>query len=65
MEEQREAVKFCVKAGKSAVETIELINKDYDSAAMSRVNVYRWYTRFRDGREDVKDPRNCDFKNRE
>ena len=42
-------------AGKSAVETIELINKAYGSAAMSRANVYRWYARFRDGREDVKD----------
>jgi len=49
------AIKFCVKAGKGAVETIELINKAYGSAAMSRANVYRWYTRFRDGREDAKD----------
>jgi len=65
MEEQREAIKFCVKAGKSAVETIKLINKDYGSAAMRRANVYRWYARFRDGREDVKDQRNCDLKNRE
>ena len=49
------AIKFCVKAGKSAVETIELINKAYGSAAMSRAIVHRWYARFRDGREDVKD----------
>ena len=34
MEEQRVAIKFCVKVGKSAVETIELINKAYGSAAM-------------------------------
>jgi len=38
MEEHRVAIKFCVKAGKSAVETIELINKAYGSAAMSRAN---------------------------
>ena len=49
------AIKFCVKAGKSAVETIELINKAYGSNAMSRANVCRCYVRFRDGREDVKD----------
>ena len=55
MEEQRVAIKFCVKAGKSAVGTIELINKAYGSYAMSRAIVYRWYARFRDGREDVKD----------
>ena len=49
------AIKFCVKAGKSAVETIELINKANGSAATSRAIVYRWYARFRNGTEDVKD----------
>ena len=49
------AIKLCVKAGKNTVETIELINRVYRSAAMSRANVYRRYARFRDGREDVKD----------
>ena len=49
------AIRFSVKAGKSAVETIELINKAYGSAAMSRANVYRRHARFRDGREDAKD----------
>ena len=48
-------IKFCVKAGKNAVVTIELINKACGSAAMSRAIVYRWCARFRDGREDVKD----------
>ena len=48
-------IKFCVKAAKSAVETIELISKAYGSVVISRANVYRWYARFRDGREDVKD----------
>jgi len=55
MEEQRVAIKLCVKASKSAVETIELINKAYGSAAMSRANVYPWHARFQDGREDAKD----------
>ena len=49
------AIKFCVKAGKSAFETIELISNAYGSAAMSRAIVYRWYAPFREGREDVKD----------
>jgi len=48
------AIKFCVKAGKSAVETIELINKAYGRAAMSRVNVNRWYAGFRNRRKDMK-----------
>jgi hypothetical protein len=55
MEEQRVAIKCCVKAGKNGVETIELINKAYGNAAMSRVNVYRRYSRFQDERDDVKD----------
>ena len=37
------------------METIELINKAYGRAAMSRANVYRWYAGIQDGREDVKD----------
>ena len=41
-----------VKAGKSAVETIKLINKAYGSAAMSRANVYQWYAHFGDRRKD-------------
>jgi len=55
MEEQRMAIKFYVKASKSAVEAIKWINKAYGSTAMSHANVYRWYARFQDGREDVKD----------
>ena len=53
------AIKFCVKANKSAVETIELISKAYLRAAMSRADVYRRYGRFLDGREDVKDDTRC------
>ena len=49
------AIKCCVNSGKSAVEMIELINKAYGSAAMSRADVIRRYAGFRDGREDVKD----------
>jgi len=55
MEDQRVANKFCVKTGKSAVETIKLINKAHGSAAMSCADVYWWYARFRDRREDLKD----------
>ena len=48
MEEQRVEIKCCVKAGESAVEKIEMNNKAYGSAAMSRAIVYRRYARFRD-----------------
>ena len=47
------AINFCVKGGKRVVESIDLINKAYDSAATSRDMVYRRYAPFRNGREDV------------
>ena len=50
MQEQRVAIKFCVKAGESAVERIKLSNKAYGSAAMSRAIVYQWYAHFPDRR---------------
>jgi hypothetical protein len=46
---------LCVKAGKNTEETIGLLNKTYCSAAISCANMYRWYARFQDGREDMKD----------
>ena len=56
--EQRLAIKFCFKAGKSATETLQMVNAAYGDQALSRSNVFRWYGRFRDGREDIEgDPR--------
>ena len=53
--EQRLAIKFCFKAGTSATETLQMINTTYGDQALSRSNVFRWYGRFRDGREDTED----------
>jgi len=53
--EQRLAIKFCFKAGKSATETLQMVNAAYGDQALSRSNVFRWYGRFRDGREDTED----------
>jgi len=53
--EQRLAIKFCIKAGKSATETLQMVNAAYVDQALSRSNVFRWYGRFRDGREDIED----------
>jgi len=53
--EQRVAVKFCFKAGLSATETLVWLQKAYGSEALNRSNVFRWYSRFRDGRELVED----------
>jgi hypothetical protein len=53
--EQRVAIKFCFKAGLSATETLELVQKAYRNEAVSRSKVFRWYSRFRDGRDLVED----------
>jgi transposase len=53
--EQRVAIKFCFKSRLSATETLLLVQKAYGNEAVSRSNVFRWYSRFRDGRELVED----------
>jgi len=53
--EQRGAIKFCLKAGLSASETLVLVQKAYGNEAVNLSNVFRWYSRFRDGRKLVED----------
>jgi len=53
--EQRVAIKFCFKAGLSVTETLVLVQKANVNEALNRSNVFRWYSRFREGRELVKD----------
>jgi len=36
-------------------ETLVLVQKDYGNEALNRSNVFRWYSRFREGRELVED----------
>ena len=47
--EQRSVIKFCFKAGKSATETLQMVNAAYGDQALPRLNVFRWYGQFRDG----------------
>jgi hypothetical protein len=58
--EQRVAIKFCFKAGLSATETLVLVQKAYGNEDVNRSNVFRWYSRFRDRRELVKDYKRSD-----
>jgi hypothetical protein len=53
--EQRVAIKFYLKAGLSAAETLVLVQKAYGNEAMNRSNVFNWYSRFQDGRELVEE----------
>ena len=62
-------IKFCFKAGKSATETLQMVNAAYGDQALSFSNVFQWYGRFRVGREDTEDkprsgqPTECHNKN--
>jgi hypothetical protein len=38
--EQRLAVKFCFKAGKNVMETLQMVNAAYGDQALSCLNVY-------------------------
>jgi len=50
--EQRIAIKYCFKAGLSALVWVQ---KAYVNEAVNRSEVFRWYSWFRDGRELVED----------
>jgi len=43
--EQRLALKFCFKAGKSETEILQMINAAYGDQPLSRSNVFRWHWR--------------------
>jgi hypothetical protein len=47
-------IKFCLKAGLSATETLILLQKSYGNEALKRSNVFTRYSGFRDGRELVE-----------
>jgi hypothetical protein len=46
---KRVAMKFCLKAGLSATETLVLVQKAYGNKVLNRSNVFRWYAQFLDG----------------
>jgi hypothetical protein len=53
--EQKVVIKFCFKGGLSATETLVFVKKVYGNEALNRSDVFKWYSRFRDGRELVED----------
>ena len=53
--EQRTNIKFCVKIGKGASETLPLLTVAYGELSMKKSSVFEWHRRFKEGREDVQD----------
>ena len=52
--EQRYAIKFCAKLGKSGSETLQLLRTACGDAVLSPAQVFRWHKAFKDGRESVE-----------
>jgi hypothetical protein len=52
--EQRINIKFCVKIGKSARETLALLTVAYGENTMKKSSAFEWHWRFKEGREDVQ-----------
>jgi len=53
--EQRYAIKFWVKLGKSGFKTLQLLRTAYGDAVLSSAQVLRWHKAFKDGRKSVED----------
>ena len=50
--EQRINIKFCVKLGKTATETLKVLRDVYGDSSMSRIRILEWHKRLVKGRED-------------
>jgi len=58
--EQRVNIKFCVKLGKTATETLQLLCDAYGDEALSQARVFGWHRRFVLGRVSMEDnTRSC------
>jgi hypothetical protein len=53
--EQRVCIKFCVKLGKSAIETLEMLREAFGEHSLSRTAVVEWHSRLKAGRVSVED----------
>ena len=53
--EQRVCIKFCASLGKSATETLQIIQQGFGDQSLSRSQVFKWHARFKTGRTSVDD----------
>ena len=57
--EERYAIKFCFKLGKTATEKYGMLQTAYGPSCMNRSSVFQWHKRFKEGRESVRDDERC------
>jgi hypothetical protein len=53
--EQQANIKFCIKFGKSGVETFEMLWRAYGNEATCRATCFKWHAHFKTGRTSLED----------
>jgi len=53
--EQRVCIKFCANLGKSATETLEMIQQGFGDQSLSRTQVFQWHAQFKTSCTSVND----------
>ena len=57
--EEQYAIKFCFKLEKNATETYGMLQTAFRPSCMNRASVFEWHTRFKEGKESVRDDEKC------
>ena len=57
--EERYAIKFCFKLGKTAKETYGMLQTAFQPSCMNRTSVFEWHKRFKEARKSVRDDERC------
>ena len=57
--EERYAIKFCFKLGKSAAEMYGMLQTAFRLSCMNWASVFEWHKRFKESKESVRDDRRC------
>jgi hypothetical protein len=52
---QHVCIKFCMKLGKSSIETLEMLREAFREHSLSQTVVFEWHSHFKDGRVSDKD----------
>ena len=57
--EEQYAIKFCFKLGKNALEMYGMLQTAFGPSYMNWASVFEWHTKFKEGRESVRDDERC------
>ena len=52
-------MELCLKLGKNATETFEMLQTAFGTSCINRASVFEWHKRFKEGRESARDDERC------